>query len=400
MDELNSISITILNSSVKETRYLVSTGENYFEANALTAELLIFLKEAQNQDEGINKFIARNAKYSFKQVKELTETIILPKIQSIRKQPSPFLYQRDLLTKEQVGMVTSGLSILFNKYFMIAALLIFATLDLDFFVRSKDLTTFNQQTGVLSFLFLMVFVVLSSAFHELGHASACRYCGVEHGGIGLGLYLNFPVLYTDVTNVWQLSRRKRCLVNFAGVYFQCLILIVLILLYETTHHFLIRYLILIINFGFLLTLNPFFKFDGYWMASDILGVANLRQRSKEAIRYIIRKMLRKHNELPRPYLLQLRPAAKIGFLFYAVIVNIFLAFYLFYMIPMLVYKFVGELPEEIYQLVLCLSGGVTPPFSLLHNIFSQVLFFSVIIYMFVRMVKPYFNKDRLHNESR
>ena len=111
-------------------------------------------------------------------------------------------------------------------------------------------------------------------------------------------------------------------------------------------------------------------------------------------------MLRKHNELPRPYLLQLRPAARIGFLFYAVIVNIFLAFYLFYMIPMLVYKFVGELPEEIYQLVLCLSGGVTPPFSLLHNIFSQVLFFSVIIYMFVRMVKPYFNKDRLHNESR
>lgn len=47
----------------------------------------------------------------------------------------------------------------------------------------------------------------------------------------------------------------------------------------------LRYMIIIMNFGFVMTLNPFFKFDGYWMASDILGVPNLRQRSKEIIRY-------------------------------------------------------------------------------------------------------------------
>jgi hypothetical protein len=57
MDEFKDISVTVLCSSAKEIRYLVSTGENFFEANALTAQLLISLKNADNQDEGIKNFI-------------------------------------------------------------------------------------------------------------------------------------------------------------------------------------------------------------------------------------------------------------------------------------------------------------------------------------------------------
>lgn len=56
-----------------------------------------------------------------------------------------------------------------------------------------------------SIIGLLAFVLLSSFFHELGHASACKYFEVKHGGIGFGLYLNFPVLYTDVTEVWKLN---------------------------------------------------------------------------------------------------------------------------------------------------------------------------------------------------
>ena len=51
---------------------------------------------------------------------------------------------------------------------------------------------------------LFIFMISSSFFHELGHAAACKYFGIRHGGIGFGLYLNFPVLYTDVTEVWKL----------------------------------------------------------------------------------------------------------------------------------------------------------------------------------------------------
>ena len=75
---------------------------------------------------------------------------------------------------------------------------------------------------------LFTFILGSSFFHELGHASACKYFGIQHGGIGFGLYLNFPVLYTDVTEVWKLKRGQRCVVNLAGVYFQSYWLILLL----------------------------------------------------------------------------------------------------------------------------------------------------------------------------
>lgn len=94
---------------------------------------------------------------------------------------------------------------------------------------------------------LLVFMLASSFFHELGHASACKYFGVRHGGIGFGLYLNFPVLYTDVTEVWKLNRAQRCVVNLAGVYFQSYWLIALLTAFLLTGNDILRYLILIID---------------------------------------------------------------------------------------------------------------------------------------------------------
>ena len=38
-------------------------------------------------------------------------------------------------------------------------------------------------------------------------------------------YITFPVFYTDVTDVWCLTRRQRVIVNLGGVYFQLIFLI-------------------------------------------------------------------------------------------------------------------------------------------------------------------------------
>ena len=90
-------------------------------------------------------------------------------------------------------------------------------------------------------------MLASSFFHELGHASACKYFGVRHGGVGFGLYLTFPVLYTDVTEIWKLNRRQRCVVNWAGVYFQSYGLILLLVAFFVTGDDILRYLILIMK---------------------------------------------------------------------------------------------------------------------------------------------------------
>src|SRR5215213_4326498 len=48
--------------------------------------------------------------------------------------------------------------------------------------------------------------VLATAFHELGHASACRYGGARPGVMGVGLYLVWPAFYCDVTDAYRLDR--------------------------------------------------------------------------------------------------------------------------------------------------------------------------------------------------
>lgn len=230
----------------------------------------------------------------------------------------------------------------------------------------------------------------SSLFHELGHATACRHFGIQHKGIGFGLYLNFPVFYTDVTEIWKLNRQQKNVVNLAGVYFQSYCLIGLITIYMITPSDLIRYLILSMNFGFLMVLNPFFKFDGYWIASDILGVPNLRRRAQELYGYIYHRLRGTMGR--KPYLLELKPCAKYTFMVYSILVNLFMGYYFVYIIPSFVYHFVMSFPSEIEKIVILLSNNMAPPFSLLRNICMQLLFLILILVMIYRIVSPLFSK--------
>lgn len=278
---------------------------------------------------------------------------------------------------------------------MWSLLLVATALDILFFTTTTDLLEFANRISAFSIFALIVFIVASSMFHEFGHAAACSHYGVKHGGIGFGLYINFPVLYTDVTNVWLLPRRHRVVVNIAGVYFQCLIMILLLAAFFLTGDDTVRYMILTMNFGFLLTLNPFFKFDGYWIATDVLGVPNLRKRSMDMVRYLFQRLTRKSINNTKPYLLQIRKRERILVCIYALAVNIFMGYYFLYIIPMFLYDFMGNFPQEVRQLVLCMANNVTPPFALLRNIFSQTLFFALILLMLYRMAYPIMRKSRL-----
>lgn len=54
-------------------------------------------------------------------------------------------------------------------------------------------------------LALMTFVVVPSViFHEFGHAAALLYGGGKVRGMGIAIYLTFPVLYTDITDNYRL----------------------------------------------------------------------------------------------------------------------------------------------------------------------------------------------------
>ena len=389
MSKYNDITIhQKLSASTQEQRVLLSCGGQYYEASQPIVELVEELQRHETEEEAIVAYAEKKAgKYTTEQVRLIIDKFITPLFVPKEKKHS-FLYEKELFSAAAIDKFSDAFRFLFNRWYMLAVLLVPVALDTWFFFRTPDLLLFNNKVNVYLVVGLLAFMLGSSFFHELGHASACKYFGVRHGGIGFGLYLNFPVLYTDVTEVWKLDRKQRCVVNLAGVYFQSYWLILLLAGFFLTGNDIVRYLILIMNLGFVMTLNPFFKFDGYWIASDLLGVPNLRQRSVELLGYVWKKM-RKIPEGKRPYLLQIRPLERFGLLVYSVVVNFFMGFYFLYVIPTFLYRFVQTFPDAVNELILYLSNRMVPPFALLRNIGMQVVFISLIGYLVYKLVTPF-----------
>lgn len=380
MKEYEDIHIQSFSSASDEARYLIGCRGQYYEAGVVVANLITTLKEYGTEDEAIKAFLRNNNnRYTIEQIRDAIKKYIAP-MQENKGGVKQFLYQKEIMSAQHVDRFSDALKLLFNKYIMVSVIFVALTLDAVFFLTTKDLLTFSNKVNAYTIIGLLLFMLASSFFHELGHASACKRFGIKQGGIGFGLYLNFPVLYTDVTEVWKLDRSRRCVVNIAGVYFQLMCIIPIIICFMLTDSDVLRYMIIIMNFGFVMTLNPFFKFDGYWMASDILGVPNLRQRSKEIIRYYINK-LRRRSIGEMPYMQRMKKKAKWGFAVYAIVVNLFMAYYFLYVLPLFIYNFALSFPMEAKQLIMYLANNVTPPFALLRNIGAQMLFFALIAYM-------------------
>jgi putative peptide zinc metalloprotease protein len=297
---------------------------------------------------------------------------------------------------------SNALKFVFHKYMIAGLVLCILTLETYFIVDATMLISFGE-VNLYVILGAVVLLLLSSFVHEIGHASACRYFRVKHGGVGFGLYLTFPVFYTDVSETWKLKRKERLVVNMAGVYFQLILLIPFFLLYFFTGNSVIKWFLLSVNIGLLVTLNPFFKFDGYWIVSDLLGVSNLRKKSGELIRFFIKKLFRRKTG-NAPYLSQIKSAERTALIVYTVIVNLFFAFYFFFLIPFFVYRFYTSFPPLVEQLIYRLSSGQSIGFGLIQSIFVQLLFMTLIVYLLVRMFRPvlgrFINRKKpVHAES-
>jgi len=124
-------------------------------------------------------------------------------------------------------------------------------------------------------LLLTALTLLAGAFHETGHATAARYGGATPGAMGAGVYLVWPVFYTDVTDSYRLSRRGRLRTDLGGVWFNVLFTLGIAGAYLATG---LRPLLVYLVLAQLETLRqflPFVRLDGYYVISDLAGVPNL-----------------------------------------------------------------------------------------------------------------------------
>lgn len=135
-------------------------------------------------------------------------------------------------------------------------------------------------------LLVMVFggVVVATMFHEIGHATAARYGGAKPGVMGVGLYVIWPVFYTDVTSAYGLNRRGRLRTDLGGVYFNTIFALGCAGVYFATNWEPILVLVMVQTFAILQQLLPLGRLDGYLILTDLTGVPDLLGRMKPILR--------------------------------------------------------------------------------------------------------------------
>lgn len=124
--------------------------------------------------------------------------------------------------------------------------------------------------GLMIAVFAMI--IIATAFHEFGHASALQYGGGKVGEMGAGIYIVYPAFYTDVTDNYRLSRWARVRTDLGGIYFSLIFSFILMALYVATDAAFLLMVVIFINFEIFHNLLPFVRLDGYWTLADVTGI--------------------------------------------------------------------------------------------------------------------------------
>jgi putative peptide zinc metalloprotease protein len=154
----------------------------------------------------------------------------------------------------------------------------------------------NQSEGLLApgnLFWLYVGLVLVKAFHEFGHAFACRRFGGEVHTMGVMLLLFTPVPYMDATASWSFrSRWQRAVVGAAGMYVEMFVAALAMFVWAATGpgvvHSVAYNMIFVASVSTVFfNANPLLRFDGYYILSDLLDIPNLHQRSTALLRHLV-----------------------------------------------------------------------------------------------------------------
>jgi putative peptide zinc metalloprotease protein len=196
-----------------------------------------------------------------------------------------------VINEKIVSRFTKYLHFLFTPK-ILRAIIFLAVIILTLCFYNYSNQIFYKSIPKSDWLFFLALSFISVTFHEFGHASSAHHFGAKHGGIGGGFYLFMPVYFADVTDIWKLPKQQRIVVNLAGIYFELIYVICLILIgYSFTLPILIVFGC-IIFISSLRNLNPFFRSDGYWILSDAIEKPNLMSHGLIKIKQLFNPKLK------------------------------------------------------------------------------------------------------------
>jgi putative peptide zinc metalloprotease protein len=287
-DDLSSYFEDLQNHPIVDTSegrpvYLIAVGQKptYLRLSSTS----YFLLQKKSQGASFEEIARTMDGASPEKAKVAYEKVVL-QIREIAQQsqasPSAHMLRLPFLSRSRVMKIATVCAPVFHIP-VVCCSIVFIAASFTLFPRSVSTFHMNPDTLIWAYVLYLASVLM----HELGHASACARFGANPGEIGFTFYLFWPALYSDVSDAWRLKRWQRVVVDVAGIFFQMWTAAIYLCAYSLTGHSSTLLSVTIILSACFFNLNPFFKFDGYWMCADALGVTNLHRSGNQILRHLL-----------------------------------------------------------------------------------------------------------------
>ncbi len=135
---------------------------------------------------------------------------------------------------------------------------------------------------------LMLWAVMK-VIHEMGHAVAAAGRGVRVGRGGLMFFMMAPIAYVDVSDAWRLPRAAdRIAIAAAGIVAELIVAAASFWLWWSIpdggwRQTALSVFLLAGPATLLVNANPLLRLDGYYILSDLTGIANLRDQGRRLL---------------------------------------------------------------------------------------------------------------------
>jgi len=291
--------------------------------------------------------------------------------------PQGFWFRLRLLPSELVGRIAARLTFAFQRW-PLAISLVLSALAVAVIWSHPPTSLLDEGIFWPAYSLLLVSLIC----HELGHATACARFGAPPYDIGFTVYLVYPAFYSDVSAAWQLNRWQRVGVDLGGAYFQIVVGALYCGMYWVTGWEPLALAFWMILYGLAFSLNPIFRFDGYWVLTDALGVTHLSKQPLILVRHFFNRLLgRKVEPLPWPRRVTL------VLLLYTPATFLFWGYFLGRILPML-FQQAQSYPSQIVALVKVLLGRSELAEGQLHAIVISTFLLSIAGLMIWRLLGP------------
>ncbi|MEM0899025.1 MAG: HlyD family efflux transporter periplasmic adaptor subunit [Pseudomonadota bacterium] len=186
-----------------------------------------------------------------------------------------------------------------------AALAVFGALGLWMVSRQWDVF-FATLVSFLSFDALIAYgaaLVFVKIIHEFGHAFMAVKYRVQVPTIGVALIVLMPILFTDTSGGWRRGRRQRLMIDAAGIFAELALAVIATLFWVFLPDGSARSAAFVVAttswvISLFVNLNPFMRFDGYYILSDLLSFENMQARGFALGRWRLREALFGFDEHP------------------------------------------------------------------------------------------------------